>query len=201
MGVEPIFASSGSAPTILIVDNEQDVSLLCDSLCDQDLSIDISSDTSEALLRICSGQYDVVVTEFNDRYPGLEILQHTRHVSPYTGTLILTAAPSLESALKAWQSGAVGYLVKPCSATTLRSAVADALGYRQMHLLRSQLDLLSDENARLTSELKERRMQHRHLLDILTTRRHELTRLGIDIEVLQSEIQRHIRNGPRSEEP
>jgi diguanylate cyclase (GGDEF)-like protein len=100
---------------LLIVDDETD---MCETLAylfrGKGYRTDIATMGCQAAERIKNANYDLVVTDI--RLPdknGMELVDLAREVSPDTAIIIITAFASVETAIKALNDGACGYLVKP----------------------------------------------------------------------------------------
>jgi len=114
----------------------------------------------EALMRLESDVFDVVATDIG--LPGMDgfaVLQAARTRDPDLPVLLITGAPSVETATVAVRSRAVGYLAKPFAAELLVHEVGRAIEAGQV--LRIQRKLLT---ARAGAE--------EFLQDIAGTRRH-----------------------------
>ncbi|MFQ5813044.1 MAG: diguanylate cyclase [Anaerolineae bacterium] len=100
---------------LLIVDDEID---MCETLAylfrGKGYRTDIATTGCRAAERIENASYDLVVTDI--RLPdsnGMELVDLAREVSPDTAIIIITAFASVETAIRALNDGACGYLVKP----------------------------------------------------------------------------------------
>lgn len=80
----------------------------------------------EALSKIESGNYDLVILENNaDGLNGLDILEKTQTPKTKTRILIYTEQPEVFSAKRAFQSGASGYLTRFSAHNVLNIALHD----------------------------------------------------------------------------
>ncbi len=100
---------------ILIVDDEEHMRhLLTKMLTEQGYVVEVSADGDGALRRLREDLYDMVITDI--RMPGLngmELLEHTKVLSPETIIIIMTAFGSVDSAVQAIKNGAYHYITKP----------------------------------------------------------------------------------------
>jgi DNA-binding NtrC family response regulator len=102
--------------SVLIVDDEPVVRHLLKSLLSKEgYELIAEVETGEACLEaLANRRFDVVLLDKNlPGIGGLEVLEQTRDLRPGTQFLIITAYGSLDSALKALELGAQGYLTKP----------------------------------------------------------------------------------------
>lgn len=120
---------------ILIVDDEKAIrtSTLI-ALESDDHYAEAVSSGEVALLRMKEEDFDLVLLDLNlGHESGLDILPqiHKRH--PRTPVVIFTAEATISSAVRAIQAGAMDYLEKPFTPDRLRSVVARAKQWRQLH--------------------------------------------------------------------
>lgn len=102
--------------TVLIVDDEPVVRHLLKSLLGKEGYGQIAEvETGEACLEaLDKKRFDVVLLDKNlPGISGLDVLEQTRGLRPGTQFIVITAYGSLDSALKALELGAHGFLTKP----------------------------------------------------------------------------------------
>jgi len=133
---------------LLIVDDEID---MCETLAylfqGKGYRTDIATTGCQATEKIRSASYDLVVTDI--RLPdksGMELLGLVGKVSPDTAIIIITAFASVETAIRALNDGACGYLIKPFDLKELVTTAEKALEKQRLVL----------ENRRLLAELKKK---------------------------------------------
>jgi len=133
---------------LLIVDDEID---MCETLAyafqGKGYRTDIATTGCQAAEKIRSASYDLLVTDI--RLPdesGMELVALVKDVSPDTAIIIITAFASVETAIRALNDGAYGYLIKPFDLKELMSTVGEALERRRLIV----------ENRRLLAELKKK---------------------------------------------
>lgn len=86
------------------------------------------------------------------RMPGNEVLKRIRAIDPKMGIIILTAYPSVDTAVETLKNEAIDYLTKPIKVEDLRRAINEAV--KKIGLIRLPLD-------RLKKTLGERVRTHR----------------------------------------
>jgi UDP-3-O-[3-hydroxymyristoyl] N-acetylglucosamine deacetylase len=110
-----------SARTILVVDD--DVAILettSMALTDEGYDVALASSGAEALQRLESRAFDLVVLDLGlpDR-PGLDLLRDIRARWPATAVVVVTGLSDTQTAVKAMSMGAREYLTKPVNAYQL----------------------------------------------------------------------------------
>lgn len=81
----------------------------------------------EALPRLEAERYDLVLVDLKmRRMDGLELLEHEQLRRRGTRMVIMTAYPTVDSAVQAMRQGAFDYLVKPFKLAELRAVVERA---------------------------------------------------------------------------
>lgn len=120
---------------ILIVDDEKAIrtSTLFALEADDHYAEAVSSG-EVALLRMKEENFDLVLLDLNlGSESGLEILPQIQKRHPRTPVVIFTAEATISTAVRAIQAGAMDYLEKPFTPDRLRSVVARAKQWRQLH--------------------------------------------------------------------
>jgi DNA-binding response OmpR family regulator len=114
---------------MLVIDDEVSVNNnIRKILAGQSYRVDQAVTLEEALARITSGSYDVVMLDL--RIPGvqgLELLAAVRRSQPAARVIIITGYASIETAVETARMGAVGYLPKPFTPQEIRKATENAL--------------------------------------------------------------------------
>ncbi len=121
------------AETILIVEDDPHVLLSYEEILKPSGYEVITAESGEAAERILrTSSIDVVITDLKmPKMGGLEVLRIARNVDPETIVILITAYPTVDTAVEAMKFGACDYLVKPFSVEQLRTAVKDALEKRK----------------------------------------------------------------------
>ena len=130
---------------VLIVDDDADMRDLCAVVLRGEGYEIISAESgrrAEAVLR--SSAVDVAVADLMmPEMGGLEVLRAAKEADPETVVILITAFPTVNTAVEAMKFGAAEYLVKPFSPSQLLEAVRASLESRRTReahgLLRSRL--------------------------------------------------------------
>lgn len=133
---------------VLIVDDRQNMRMsLQNCLMAENHEVAVASDASEARRFLSGHGCDVAVID-NDvpGVDGADLFQMLRTMVPDVQVVIMTGAPSVESAAKAVRAGACDYLIKPVPRTAIVCSVAAA----------ARIKTLADEKRRCQQELSEK---------------------------------------------
>lgn len=115
---------------ILVVDDEAIMrESLRDWLTDLGYQVETAEEGEQALKTVAAQDFGVVILDL--RLPGkdgIEILKEARAKRPNLRGVIITAYPSIQTAVQAMREGAVDYLPKPFNLDDLGRLVREALG-------------------------------------------------------------------------
>lgn len=137
---------------ILIVDDEDIVVRSCKRiLASDEFHIDSASDGLEALEKINTTDYDMLILDIKmPKMNGIEVLRRVKETRPDTDVIMITGLNQIETAVKAMKLGAFDYLPKPFDPEELELVVARALERRQ--LLQKNLNPNNEINASYSFE-------------------------------------------------
>ncbi|SFM64012.1 response regulator [Thermodesulforhabdus norvegica] len=118
---------------ILIVDDEVGYTdVLSRRLKKRGFHVECASSGKEALNKLRSGSFDVVVLDLKmEDLNGLEVLRIFRIMEPSMPVIMLTGHGSEEAARAGKELGAFDYLGKPCDFDTLLQVIKKALSHRK----------------------------------------------------------------------
>jgi two-component system chemotaxis response regulator CheY len=95
-------------------------------------NVEEASDGTEALQKLRSGQFGLVISDWNmEPMTGLQLLQEVRadaRLKP-TPFIMVTAESKAENIVAAKDAGVSNYIVKPFNAETLQSKIEKVLGH------------------------------------------------------------------------
>jgi DNA-binding response OmpR family regulator len=121
---------------ILVVEDEAIMrDSLRDWLTDGGYPVETAEHGEEALKVV--GEQDFSLLILDMKLPGkngLEVLREAKAQKPKINGIIITAYPSIETAVEAMKLGAVDYLPKPFSLDALEKLIRDALGPVQLEI-------------------------------------------------------------------
>ncbi|NNL76903.1 MAG: response regulator, partial [Desulfobacterales bacterium] len=102
---------------ILVVDEQSDLrTKLAQSLNRSGFAVEGISNGSEALKKIESAKYSMVISDEKIKDSGgMDILRSIKKISPQIPVIIMTANGTVHNAVEAMQAGASDYLLKPFS--------------------------------------------------------------------------------------
>lgn len=122
---------------ILIAEDEEDLRyVLARQLQRDGYQIDTAVDGEDAIQKIQSGDYAVIITDMRmPRKDGLSVISTARECLPDAEVIVLTGHGSLENALQAFKSGNIfEYLLKPLDdIAVLNTLVGRAIERRNLH--------------------------------------------------------------------
>ncbi|MFH1383082.1 MAG: FAD-dependent oxidoreductase [Chloroflexota bacterium] len=121
---------------ILVVDDEPIMrESLRDWLTDAGYQVDTAESGEEALKTITEHDFGVAIVDL--RLPGkdgIEVLREAKQKLPGLKGVIITAFPSVQTAVDAMKRGAVDYLPKPFDLNELQVLISDAIGPAEVEL-------------------------------------------------------------------
>jgi len=121
---------------ILVVEDEAIMrESLRDWLTDGGYQVETAEEGEEALKTMAEQDFGVVILDL--RLPGkdgIEVLREAREKSPQLKGIIITAYPSVQTAVQAMKEGAIEYLPKPFDLNELEKLVRNTLGPVQVEI-------------------------------------------------------------------
>jgi NtrC-family two-component system response regulator AlgB len=130
--------------SVLLVDDEQNI-LKTVRICLESAEFDVTSiaDPLEALDAVRQHVFDLAFFDLKMQpIDGMQLLRETRHISPDTTVVLMTAHGSIDSAVEAIKLGAYDYLQKPFEFGELQHFAEKVYEH---HRLRRELKTLREE--------------------------------------------------------
>lgn len=121
-------------PRLLILDDDLSVvEYLCDALAERDFDVTGSTSPVDALARLQSGSFDLVITDVEmPEMRGTDLLEAILALNPSQLVLLMTAFGSIELAVASVRAGACEFIAKPFKIEALLFAIERAFRDRQM---------------------------------------------------------------------
>ncbi len=116
--------------TTLIVDDEPGIRILLhDWLCEhQGMTVHVAACVEEAYEILEKRSVDLLLVDlFLGDGSGLDVIRRAREIQPHAVSILITAHPTIETAISALQTGTYDYLIKPFRLEMLSAAVFRAL--------------------------------------------------------------------------
>ena len=144
---------------ILVVDDEEYICrIIVESLGDELYDIASFSEPSDALNYIAANPVDLVLTDLvMGEFSGLQILEAALENHPDAIVILMTAHPTVQTAISVLKRGAYDFLVKPFKLELLNATIKRGLGHQKVIrdnlTLKGQVDFLKVTNTYFGSEL------------------------------------------------
>jgi len=125
----------GMKPLLIVEDEAIMRESLRDWLRNEGYEVETAEESKEALRRIGKKEFGVAILDL--RLPGkdgLEVLKEATARNPKLKGIIITAYPSVETAVEAMKIGAVDYIVKPFTPDALEKSIQGVLGPVQVEV-------------------------------------------------------------------
>jgi EAL domain-containing protein (putative c-di-GMP-specific phosphodiesterase class I) len=126
-------------PRVLLVDDDEHLRRALVRSLASSFQITSVPGGEAAIAAVRQGSFDAVLCDVHMAgMSGLELLRKLRETDLDLPVILMTGAPSLESAVPAVELGALRYLVKPVPIEELRKALTTAVGMRRLSEARRQ---------------------------------------------------------------
>ena len=145
-----------SAINILVVDDEDHIcEIIEEALSSENYNLVVMSDPKKALDYIETHQIDLVLSDLKmGEFSGTEILERTQKIHNDAIVILMTAHPTVKTAISVLKKGAYDFLVKPFKLELLKTTIKRALEHQQVTRenvrLRGQVEFLKIVNANTT---------------------------------------------------
>jgi two-component system response regulator HydG len=122
-----------SRPSLLVVDDEENLLRLFAKILGEEYSLSTASDGAKALALIAEHEFDVVVADLKmPGASGFTVLESVKARWPETEVILLAADGSVSDAVEAVKQGAYDYIQKPFDPDAAGLVVARALERRRL---------------------------------------------------------------------
>jgi response regulator RpfG family c-di-GMP phosphodiesterase len=134
---------SAIQPTILVIDDEKYIcKIVVESLGAHDVNVVSFNDPAEGITYLKNHPIDLVLTDLvMGEFSGVEVMSAAMEVHPDAIVILMTAHPTIQTAISVLTQGAYDFLVKPFKLDVLHAAIRRGLAHQQ--ILRQNLTLKS----------------------------------------------------------
>lgn len=132
--VEALATENGEMPTVLVVEDNHEISRLLQEILQRDFRVEVAFDGQEGMESVMEKLPDLIISDvMMPEIDGLQMLSMLKadEYTRYVPVLLLSARHELESRLEGLALGADDYISKPFSAEELRLKVRNILDSRQ----------------------------------------------------------------------
>jgi NADH-quinone oxidoreductase subunit E len=121
---------------ILVVEDEEIVrDSLRDWLTDAGYQVETVEDGEKALATLSSKDYSLMIVDLRlPKTDGIEVLRQAKALREQLKGIVITAYPSVQSAIEVMKEGAVDYIVKPYNLDLLEQSISKVLGPAQAEI-------------------------------------------------------------------
>ncbi|MEZ5359956.1 MAG: sigma-54 dependent transcriptional regulator [Candidatus Zixiibacteriota bacterium] len=122
------------AGKIFIVDDEESMcNFMAIMLQKEGYEVETSTDGRQAIDRICSGSFDLVITDMMmPEMSGLDLLTQVRERKTEQDFIVMTAFASVESAIEAMKRGASDYVTKPFKIDEIKLTIDKVMSHNRI---------------------------------------------------------------------
>lgn len=144
---------------VLVVDDERAVAkTICETLRAAGYETDMAQDVDGANKLLAETSYDVVLTDIVlPRVSGNALLRSIKQTSPDVQVIVMSGAPTAETASEALRAGAIDYLFKPIDKQTLLKSIGEAARVKRLEDEKAALEAQNQRYQQLLEELVEER--------------------------------------------
>ena len=159
---------------ILIVDDETEITSILTDLFSGDYDCTTASSAEEALERLASNEYELVVSDITmPGMSGLDMIPHVKSMSPNSVVVMISGMQTMESAIGALRLGAFDYVMKPFDLRQVEAVVKRALEHQDLIVAKQRYEdhleeLVEQRTAELDQTLNSLEDAYRSTLRALT---------------------------------
>ncbi|MBD3402802.1 response regulator [candidate division GN15 bacterium] len=140
-------------PQVLVVDDEVYIcKIVVESLSSENYDVVSFTDPAKAIAHIREHPIDLVLTDLViGEFNGVQVLEATRAEHNDAVVILMTAHPTIQTAISVLRKGAYDFLVKPFKLDALKAAIRRGLSHQKIQrdnvALKSQVEFLKVANA------------------------------------------------------
>jgi signal transduction histidine kinase len=134
--------NAAATPRLLIVDDEARLMIaLCNTLRDERYEVVGVTSGAEALKKVANGKFDVLLTDLMmPEMDGIALLRTALARDPQLVGIVMTAHGTISTAVEAMKAGAMDYVLKPFSLSTLLPVLERAMTVRRLRTKNVELE-------------------------------------------------------------
>lgn len=142
--------STATVARLLIVDDEAALmTALCKTLELENYTTTGFASATEALEHLRQHRYDILLTDLMmPEMDGITFLRAAQSIDPNLSAIMMTGHGTIDTAVKALQSGALDYILKPFRLDNLLSVMTRALAMRRLQVENRELQQRIEERSR-----------------------------------------------------
>jgi two-component system sensor histidine kinase/response regulator len=142
--------STATVARLLIVDDEAALmSALCQTLELEHYATTGFASATEALGHLRQHRYDILLTDLMmPEMDGISFLRAAQSIDPNLSAIVMTGHGTIDTAVKALQSGALDYVLKPFRLDNLLPVITRALTMRRLQIENRELQQRIQERSR-----------------------------------------------------
>jgi len=154
-------------PSILVVDDEEDILLLYKNLLKKDFNLTTATRGFDAIKKASEEHFDLVILDvIMPGINGIEVLKKIKEIDGSMDVIMVTASKEVKPAVDCLKFGAFDYIIKPFEIDDLLSTIRKALERRKIILENIYLKQALDERASL-GELIGKNERIRNIYNII----------------------------------
>ena len=187
---------------ILVVDDDAHIiSVVTEALAAEAYDVVCLRDPAEAMRFLRTEPVDLVLTDMlMGQHTGVEVLETAIQSHPHVIVVLMTAHPTIQTAITVLKNGAYDFLVKPFKLDHLRATIRRGLAHqkvvRENFSLKSQVQFLT-----ATSPLSSERDIDAHLLRVIQSCRTELSATAVGLLEMNPETRQVLRTLHSTDDP
>lgn len=122
-----------SRPILVVEDENIMRDSLKDWLTDAGYHVETAEDGDKALSTLSRQEFGLIIVDLKlPGKDGIEVLRQAKARNKQLKSIVITAYPSVQSAIAAMKEGAIDYLTKPCDMNKLEESIKKVLGPLQV---------------------------------------------------------------------
>ena len=121
--------------SILVVDDEQDMLLLLERIITEDTEhrVETTVDPLEALERLKTGLYDMVISDLKmPKMDGIRLLESIKALDSTLSVVVMTAFGTIETAVEATRKGASDFITKPFRRERILVTIENVMSFQSV---------------------------------------------------------------------